>query len=210
MAEPKPKSGAATAPTAKPVWHCHCPLKCKGNKALGSFMEYEDAVGKVLHHLMASSLHSLNEDEAGDMLRKYHAIWKDDDEYFIHDERQRSYSPPPRKLAIEYKEKSKGRSSSHRRSRTRSRSQGRGSSSSAAHRPSSARALSEQAMSETTSHLLANVQEQKDKVFAFARTLGKCEAVIKTAARVAREAALAFEASCLNSHSKQSTSTSHS
>jgi len=65
-------------------------------------------------------------------------------------------------------------------------------------------------MSLTTSHLLANVQEQKDKVFAFARTLGKCEAVIKTAARVAREAALAFEASCLNSHSKQSTSASHS
>ena len=37
------------------------------------------------------------------------------------------------------------------------------------------------------------VGEQQERVFAFAKTLGKCEAVIRTATRVARQAVSAFE-----------------
>ena len=37
------------------------------------------------------------------------------------------------------------------------------------------------------------VTEQQEKVFAFAKTFGKCEAVIRTATRVARQAVSAFE-----------------
>ena len=37
------------------------------------------------------------------------------------------------------------------------------------------------------------VSDQQEKVFAFAKTLGKCEAVIRTATRVARSCVSAFE-----------------
>ena len=46
-----------------------------------------------------------------------------------------------------------------------------------------------------------DVTQQKQAVYNFARVLGKCEAVIRTAARVARSAAMAFEVglACLTS-----------
>ena len=47
----------------------------------------------------------------------------------------------------------------------------------------------------------SDVTHQKQAVYNFARVLGKCEAVIRTAARVARSAAMSFEVglACLTS-----------
>ena len=178
------------------VFYCHCPLKCKGTSRLGWFFTYEAASEKVLWHLSKSEKHYMLETEAADCLMdNADCIWEET----VADKDL----PQQQKVAADKGTRSahssgsggqgtSGGSTSWRDGsgwrpelRDRSRSRDAHGSSSLALRPSAA----------------AEVTEQKQAVYNFARVLGKCEAVIRTAARVARQASSAFEVdlACLTS-----------
>jgi hypothetical protein len=176
------------------VFYCHCPLKCKGTSRLGSFFTYEEASEKVLWHLQKSEKHYMKEGEAAECLvDNADCIWEE--EVAEKDLPQQNKGTADKGTRSGHSSGAGGQgqtggSSSWRdgrgrrpevRDRSRSRD-ARRSSSSIALRP-------------------AEVTQQKQAVYNFARVLGKCEAVIRTAARVARSASMAFEVGlpCLTS-----------
>lgn len=161
------------------IWYCHCPLKCKGTSKLGSWFEnYEAASAKVIWHLQHSEKHYMSEDDATQaLLDNTDCVWAEqvDAKYYkqltsVPDKPKQgssSGSGNPRRGSG-----SDGNQVARRRDRSRSR---------------------ESAGRDRQLTLVPPVQQQKQAVYNFARVLGKCEAVIRTAARVARQAALAFE-----------------
>ena len=178
------------------VFYCHCPLKCKGTSRLGMFFTYEEASEKVLWHLEKSEKHYMKEGEAAECLvDNVDCIWEEtvkekdlpqQQKQGTADKRARSSGSGHSTAQAKSAGSSSWRDGRGRRPelRDRSRSRDARASSSLALRPS-----------------VAEVTEQKQAVYNFARVLGKCEAVIRTAARVARQASSAFEVdlACLTS-----------
>jgi hypothetical protein len=162
-------------------FNCCCPLRCKGTRSLGKYLTHEAAYAKVIHHLKNSDKHWLEEDAAAEAIQgNSDCIWED--ELQVHqdegvfeeacDARQRDRSRSP----VQHRGKSAGKGGHppHRRE--------------------------EQLVRRATDRVMQNVafdqQDQKMKVFQFAKTLEKCEAVIKAATQVARQAVACFEDFC--------------
>ena len=177
------------------IWYCHCPLKCKGTSRLGWFFTYEEASEKVLWHLEKSEKHYMQEGAAAECLvDNPECIWE---EQVAEKDLQQQKATADRGTRSGHStgsggQRKSGGSTSWRDGgrgrrlevRDRSRSRDARGSSSLALRPAA-----------------AEVTLQKQAVYNFARVLGKCEAVIRTAARVARQASSAFEVdlTCLTS-----------
>jgi len=177
------------------VWCCHCPLKFKGTSRLGWFFTYEEASEKVLWHLEKSEKHYMKEGDAAECLvDNPDCIWFEDVAEKDLPQQQKGTADKGSRSGHSSGSGGQGKSGGStswrdgrvRRPEVRDRSRSRGSGG------SSTLALREAA---------ADVTQQKQAVYNFARVLGKCEAVIRTAARVARSASMAFEVGlpCLTS-----------
>lgn len=143
---------------------------------------------KVLWHLEHSEKHYMKEADAAETLSETPGcIWEQE---FDEDDAQKEQFVAPRPKSRwnaherhrEPARSSRDRSRHQIADRERSRDRGRSSEAAAARSSEGRLVLREQ-----------NVTEQKQAVYNFARVLGKCEAVIRTAARVARQASSAFE-----------------
>jgi hypothetical protein len=180
-------------------FNCCCPLRCKGNRSLGKFLTHEDAHGRVIHHLNQSALRWLNEEDGASLIAENpDCIWEDDVEISHQNyeddaerDRSRSRSRPPAKG--KGKDKHGGQhGGNHGGHHGRGGHQG---SSRSGH--SGGQRREEQLVRRTSERIMdsldANQADQRNKVFQFAKVLGKCEAVIRTACTVARQAASCFE-----------------
>jgi hypothetical protein len=173
-------------------FNCHCPLTCKGQRSLGKFKSRNEAEQKVLHHLVHSEKHYMDQASAELEWENHEdCIWEERMENWPEAD-EGILEPPPGQDERSRNDRSRTR---HDRSRSRDNSWnlnkgkrkglGRG------------QASQEEMIRSTTNQVLArvvgDVDDQRSKVFAFAKTLGRCEAVIRTASQVARSAASAFE-----------------
>ena len=200
----------AGAPAKITGYNCCCPLRCKATQSLGKFKTHDQAFAKVLHHLQNSSKHYFSEEDSANCLGDHgDCIWEEemdnwrdqDDEGTLempeddrrHRPRSPGYPPPEddrRRPRDDHRSARRSRSRESSRQRFQG-SRGRGG------RGKGKMSHQEQMVQNTTnmvlSRVVGNLDEQKSKVFTFAKVLGKCEAVIKTAAAVARHAANSFE-----------------
>lgn len=167
-----------------------CPL-CQ--KKIAGSDTHEDVFKKLLWHLQSSEKHPMEEAEAAQHIAEAgNCIWEDGEGKF-EDKPQDAET------------KARLRSRSRSRSYSRRRGKGKGSSSSKGKKGTEVvpytgkgqKGLSkrdQQLVTATTERVISSVvADQANEVFAFAKTLGKCEAVIRTATRVARQAVSAFE-----------------
>jgi len=217
------KAAAKPASGQKMWWGTACPLRCnKKCRNLGKFYSYEDAVGRVLYHLKQSSNHEFDDDAAMDCLAELHddALWEepewkdanasdqmvDIDEQSRHEAREflrkKRKQPEPvqhqpiqlrsvrqrldedRQNRLDDRLDDDRQSRLHRIENPSESSQGL---------MGSSDALRDELGDELLVKMQEKIVDQKNKMFTFARVLGKCEAVIRTAARVARDAASTFE-----------------
>ena len=180
---------SAMPPKMVTVYACHCPLKCKGTSRLGTFSTFDQAHEKCIHHLINSSLHYMQESEAAEVLdcTADKCIWEEEAEEAEVEE------PAAKKIRLRSPVRPTRASSSAAGSRCSRRSP---SPEDRSHRKDRA-GVSSEAIEKFSGKLRRTVQkdheQQKQEVFNFAKCLGKCEAVIRTASRVARQAANAFE-----------------
>ena len=176
---------------------------CKGAKSLGKFKSRDQAAQKVLHHLQQSDKHYLEldcaelmlEENGGCIWEEQMENWPDADEGFL--------EPPPGqddRSRDHHRRDDHSRSDRGRTTRDRSRSRdnswnwnkgnekGRG---------KGTVARQDAMIRNTTNQVLArgdgDIDEQRSRVVALAKSLGKCEAVIRTVSQVARSAVVAFE-----------------
>jgi hypothetical protein len=188
---------------ADQAWFCgQCPKCFKRIRAAQP--GHEDAVNKMLWHLSHSEKHPMSDEEALQFLDEHpDSIWEDGEGTWEEKEVEEE-KPKPR---LRSRSRSRGRSDarSHdkghqdRSKHWQKGSGGHGKSQAIVHQrgkgSSSSMSWRDQAIVERTTELVISnvVTEQQEKVFQFAKTLGKCQAVIQTAARVARQCVSAFE-----------------
>jgi hypothetical protein len=181
-----------------------CP-KCF-KKIRASQPGHEDCLKKMLWHLQSSEKHPMTEEEALEIMEeKPDAIWEDEQGTAEEKEEEEK-----QKTTLRSRSRSRGKSgakdrghhdrgSSHGGHQSRNWQKGGGGKGQlqVQRQGKSSSSLSwrdQQIVEVTTERVISNVvTEQQEKVFQFAKTLGKCQAVIQTAARVARQCVSAFE-----------------
>lgn len=178
-------------------FNCCCPLHCKGNRSLGKFLTHDEAHGRVIHHLNQSAKHWLSEEDGAAVIAEHpDCIWEDDVEVNQNDragdgERDRSRS----RSRCASKGKGTFQHGGQHAGKHGGQHAGKHASSRSGH--SGGQHREEQLVRRTSERIMesldANQADQRNKVFQFAKVLGKCEAVIRTACNVARQAASCFE-----------------
>ena len=175
-------------------FNCCCPLRCKGNKSLGKFRTHDEAYAKLSHHLRNSDKRWLEEEAAAEVIASNaESIWEEEVPVTANaanaDEGTWEEAGDARN-----RERSRSRS---RRDRSRGKSGAKGGHH---HQQRREETLVRRASERVMQNVHFDHQEQKMKVFQFAKTLGKCEAVIKAATQVARQAVACFEDFCRMFH----------
>jgi hypothetical protein len=178
---------AMPAPETMQGFNCCCPLRCKGTKSLGKYLTHDDALARVMHHLKTSDKHWLDDDSASQIIaEKADCIWEDTID--IYDE---GVVEPPQ----EDRDNRRSRSRSRQTQRSHKGKGGKGGK--GQHHQNREDAIVKRASDRVLANVVWDTQDQRAKVFQFAKVLGKCEAVIRTATNVARQAAMCFEDCCL-------------
>jgi hypothetical protein len=167
------------------VWKPWCPLggNCRyANKHLGRCFDLEAAKRRLFDHLKGSSNHEgLSEDDARAEVEKF--------DFSQCREEETWEEPPPAPIgsrSVSCKSVARPKSPQRRRERTRSRSR-------SLRRP---QLLLRDRISPARSEgsTLARLDEhQQNSIFQFAKAMGKCDAVIRTAARVCKQAGATLE-----------------
>ena len=166
------------------VWKPWCPLGgiCKyANKHMGRFYEVDQAKRRLRDHLRGSVNHDLNEREADEEVDKFDFEQCKEEETWEDQPPEAAVSSGSRSAAS----KSHGRPPKSEQRRSRSRSGRR-----SPLRRGPQLTLTGPALQGTVTRI---DESQQDTIFKLAKAMGKCDAVIRTAARVCKQAALSLE-----------------
>ena len=171
------------------------------HKKLRGATSHEEAYGQMLWHLPSSTTHPMEEAEACQHIADNETcIWEDGEGTLEEPEEEK---PRLRSRSRDRRDDRRGEKGDGNRDDRRKgggkgqESKGKKGYAVVPYQGKGSRSMSwrdQQIVEVTRERVIESVVgEQQERVFAFAKTLGKCEAVIRTATRVARQAVSAFE-----------------